>query len=75
MPLIIDYDGPGYGTGVRLTDDAGEVVLTDADARQMLLFRQAEWALQDQMDALERQKWEYARGVYAERVAPPDAVD
>jgi hypothetical protein len=50
-------------------------MLTDADAAQMLLFRQMEWALQDQMDALERQKWEYARGVYADRVAPPDAVE
>jgi hypothetical protein len=75
MPLTIDYDGTGKDTTVRLTDDAGAVVLTDADAAQMIRFRQMEWALQDQMDALERQKWEYARGVYAERVAPPDAVE
>jgi hypothetical protein len=74
MPLTIDYDGTGKDTTVRLTDDAGEVVLAGSEAQQMILYRQAEWALQDQMDALERQKWEYARAMYAERVAPPDAV-
>jgi ATP-dependent protease HslVU (ClpYQ) peptidase subunit len=72
MPLTIDYDGPER---VRLTDDAGAIVLAGSDAAQMILFRQMEWALQDQMDALEKQKWEYARGVYAGRVAPTDAVE
>jgi hypothetical protein len=53
----------------------GDILATANSDPAHDLWTQEEWALQDQMDALERQKWAYARGVYAERVAPTDAVE